>query len=490
MVARKLLSWGGGCEIDPKNKYSKLQIAIIKSTTSMDYDAIKYFNDLIEEYPDYVPARKGAAEAHFNLYAYNLTLNCLVEQKIIFKMQLNIWKKKVSAIWLWRLTGYIFYSAAKLPESLAFLKVSGSLVSRETVDTIVTVERKDLFDFAAKFLTFALKLSPNDNNLWYDISLCNYYTGVIFPEKSITKFDMALKSCMKSLQIQPTMWKSWNLLGVLNSTEIIDNLPMAQHCFIKALNLERKSAMVWVNLGSLYLKLTEIKLANEAFLRAQHAEPDYLCAWMGQAMVGELIGVDELEVMDLFRHCTQLNFHIESALGYAHWVCSILANEAKVKKNIYKYAIETMNAKALEKCVDTKERDKIRSNIGNILLKMDKPLEASEYFNSISEATFKSTIGLALAYYRANQHQESYSVYSSALEWLATSEEEKSLILIAIISLKNCPIQAFYSTCALGILHGDIQLSQTILGELLKIKDSEETCHHIAFLTSQVYKAK
>lgn len=291
---------------------------------------------------------------------------------------------------------------------------------------------------------------------------------------------MALKSCMKSLQIQPTMWKSWNLLGVLNSTEIIDNLPMAQHCFIKALNLERKSAMVWVNLGSLYLKLTEIKLANEAFLRAQHAEPDYLCAWMGQAMVGELIGVDELEVMDLFRHCTQLNFHIESALGYAHWVCSILANEAKMKKNIYKYAIETMNAvplatdsmnwhvraedshtnveaysylgylnakqglwnaalkiykKALEKCVDTKERDKIRSNIGNILLKMDKPLEASEYFNSISEATFKSTIGLALAYYRANQHQESYSVYSSALEWLATSEEEKSLILIAMSAM-------------------------------------------------------
>lgn len=285
---------------------------------------------------------------------------------------------------------------------------------------------------------------------------------------------------MKSLQIQPTMWKSWNLLGVLNASQTIDNLPMAQHCFIKALNIERKSAMVWANLGSLYLKLEEIKLANEAFLRAQNADPNYLCGWMGQAMVGELIGVDELEVMDLFRHCTQLDFHVESALGYAYWVCSILSDEKKAKKNLYKYAIETMNAvplatdsmtwhvraedsntkaeaysylgylnanqklwdaalkiyiKALDKCTEQDEKDKIRSNIGNILLKMDKPLEASEYFNCISKATFKSTIGLALAYYRANQHQESYSVYSSALEWLATSEEEKSLILIAMSAM-------------------------------------------------------
>lgn len=58
------------------------------------------------------------------------------------------------------------------------------------------------------------------------------------------------------------------------------------------------------------------------------------------------------------------------------------------------------------------------------------------------------------------------------------------------ISLKNCPVQAFFSTCALGILHGDIQLSQTILQELSKIKDSEETSHHIAFLTAQVHKSK
>lgn len=303
---------------------------------------------------------------------------------------------------------------------------------------------------------------------------------MILPEQSVNKFDLALKACMKSLQIQPTMWKSWNLLGVLNTTDTVDNLPMAQHCFIKALNIERKSAIVWTNLGALYLKLEEIKLANEAFLRAQHADPSYLCGWMGQAMVGELIGVDELEVMDLFRHCTQLDFHVESALGYAHWVCSILSDEKKSNKNLYNYAIETMNAvplasdsmtwhvraedshtkvdaysylgylnanqkmwnaalkiyiKALDKCTDQDQKDKIRSNIGNVLLKMDKPLEASEYFNCISKATFKSTIGLALAYYRAGQHQESYSVYSSALEWLATSEEEKSLILIAMSAM-------------------------------------------------------
>lgn len=57
--------------IDPKNNYAKLQIAIIKSITSMDYDAIKCFDELIELNPDYIPARKGAAEAHLNLAKYN-----------------------------------------------------------------------------------------------------------------------------------------------------------------------------------------------------------------------------------------------------------------------------------------------------------------------------------------------------------------------------------------------------------------------------------
>lgn len=142
-------------EIDPKNKYAKLQIAIIKSTTSMDYDAIKCFDELIGENPDYIPARKGVAEAHFNLANYNLTLKLFGRAKdhlqcAIGHLEKVLLNRNQNMIWLWRLTGYIFYSTARMPESLAFLRVSGSLVSKERQEEVVTLERKDLFEFAAK----------------------------------------------------------------------------------------------------------------------------------------------------------------------------------------------------------------------------------------------------------------------------------------------------------------------------------------------------
>lgn len=55
--------------------------------------------------------------------------------------------------------------------------------------------------------------------------------------------------------------------------------------------------------------------------------------------------------------------------------------------------------------------------------------------------------------------------------------------------LKDSPIQALYSACALGILHQDKQLSETILIELKKYENSEQHAAHIAYLTAQYYKA-
>ena len=59
------------------------------------------------------------------------------------------------------------------------------------------------------------------------------------------------------------------------------------------------------------------------------------------------------------------------------------------------------------------------------------------------------------------------------------------MLYFSSILLKNYPIEALYSACALGILHEDHQLTETILMELKKYENSEEYCAHIAFLTSQ-----
>lgn len=57
---------------------------------------------------------------------------------------------------------------------------------------------------------------------------------------------------------------------------------LAQHAFIKAVIAENNSAVAWCNLGTLYLILQDVKLANKAFAEAQRADPDYVNGWIGQ----------------------------------------------------------------------------------------------------------------------------------------------------------------------------------------------------------------
>lgn len=74
-------------------------------------------------------------------------------------------------------------------------------------------------------------------------------------------------------------------------------------------------------------------------------------------------------------------------------------------------------------------------NAAYCYLKSDLPLAAVEAFNKVSGATFRSTIGLAYAYYKAKQYENSYTIYESALELLAKNDQEKALILVALSSM-------------------------------------------------------
>ena len=114
---------------------------------------------------------------------------------------------------------------------------------------------------------------------------------------------------------------------------------LAQHAFIKAIELNQHSAVAWSNLGVLYLTLNDIKLANEAFSRAQCADPNFKNCWIGQAFIAELL--KHKECMDLFRHSTQLGFHPESAVGYAMTVCKKLQT---LSKDTVDYSIHNMCA--------------------------------------------------------------------------------------------------------------------------------------------------
>ena len=48
--------------------------------------------------------------------------------------------------------------------------------------------------------------------------------------------------------------------------------------------------------------------AHEAFKVAQSLDPAYVASWIGQALIAETVG--HSDAMDLFRHTTELGFHV------------------------------------------------------------------------------------------------------------------------------------------------------------------------------------
>lgn len=176
-----------------------------------------------------------------------------------------------------------------------------------------------------------------------------------------------------------------------------------------------------------------------------------------------------------------------------------------IRQGLWKNAIRAFKL-AGEKACD-KQKDVILTNLGYCLLKNNQIEDAISVLKAVSEATFKSTIGLALSLFKGTKYQESYSVYENALQWLAKTDSEKSFILIAMsamiyafqgdkdaktvlfqcVTLPSPPVEGLFSACALGILHKDSELSEMVLSELKPYENNSSHCHHIAFLTSQIY---
>lgn len=380
---------------------------------------------------------------------------------------------------LWHLLGNCLDFAGLLPLTFSLLDLPGSLAGSS--EPFVTSTRNQLFELASRCYCRAIKINNDHPLLWYQLAANYYYRANKYsdsPENQKSNYQLAQETVKNAIKLNPSSWMNWNLLGVICATKEINNLKLAQHAFIQAVTVDKKSYTSWTNLGVLYLTQSQIKLANKSFAMAQQSEPNYLNAWVGQAMIAEHIE-DVDESLDLFRHCTQLGFHPEAAIGYAHWVCTILDSHKNVEETRFHYAIENMHAvpvaldavnwycrnddestcveglcflgylsfrqglwrhsiqafvAALKKS-DGTTKDIILTNLGYCYLKANEPNKAVDSFSTVATATYKSTIGLALAYFKAEQYQEAYSVYDSALQWLASNDSEKSMILIATSSM-------------------------------------------------------
>lgn len=476
--------------------YLRLQIAYINRTLQNFEKALSGFKELLRENPTYIPALKGIAETY-----YQLAIKLMRDQRhararmnaqdaVNYLQDLIRLKDDITCVW--SLYASVLHLTNILSVKNRFLKVLCE--SNKDSLSFITVRDDALMQLAAKCLSRAIELSQGDHILWRDISK-------IYLSRAITNIDetkadenqklfvLAQQAAKQAIKLQPKNGENWNLLGVISVLQPKKCLALAQHCFIQALNIDKRSDVAWSNLGFLYLSQNNIKLANRAFGKAQQSNEKLVNAWVGQALIAEDIGENE-EAIDLFRHCTELEFNKQSAFGYANRVCSIFEESPRLdyilpkycyvinnmnavamaidqinwyngyiefkidpkfeKKNVdslcflahlyitkklYKNAIKTYTIALALPYLEPSQRNKIICDLGYMYLKVNDFDMALETFKNITQFDFKSKIGLALSYSKAKDHETAYSMYASALECIVTNELQKSSILTAMSAI-------------------------------------------------------
>ncbi|KZT68315.1 TPR-like protein [Daedalea quercina L-15889] len=114
--------------------------------------------------------------------------------------------------------------------------------------------------------------------------------------------QLGIHQIKEALRCEPTNEQYWNALG---SATFESQPRVAQHAYIRALEINSKNSATWTSLGLFYLHHDDVELANEAFYKAQTLDPDYALAWVGQGLVATLNGHSQ-EARALFEHATSL----------------------------------------------------------------------------------------------------------------------------------------------------------------------------------------
>lgn len=301
-------------EANPQDLFALYQTATIKSRQGQHKDAATDFTSVLQVDPDYIPALKGLAEANVAL-----ARQCL--EQGLCGLGLQHCQAAVDAaaraialqgqlVCPWKLLADACLLPSILGVTWATLSLPDSLLDGVPQDN----SPGQLLRASQRFYTKALGLKPRLASLWHDLGIS------LLLEARVTKsgFGRALASLRNAVKLSPKQHTYWNSLGVAAASAGVENHSLAQHCFIKSVEIESDNPVAWTNLGALYLLAGNVQLSHRAFAKAQSLEPTAQRPWVGQGLVAEK--VRHHDTADLFRHCTSLGNHDEAACGYARWL--------------------------------------------------------------------------------------------------------------------------------------------------------------------------
>jgi superkiller protein 3 len=172
----------------------------------------------------------------------------------------------------------------------------------------------------------AIQASANDVHAqavaYYNLGWAEHRAHMCLPvrlRKKATAYLKASIACFKrAIELEAGNSEFWNALGVVTSGV---NPSVSQHSFVRSLHLNESGAHAWTNLGTLALLQGDIEYANDAFTKAQSADPDYAHAWLGQGLVALVTG-QQKEARGLFTHAMDIS-ESSSVASRRHYSVSV-----------------------------------------------------------------------------------------------------------------------------------------------------------------------
>ncbi|KAF8629112.1 hypothetical protein AX17_005698 [Amanita inopinata Kibby_2008] len=138
---------------------------------------------------------------------------------------------------------------------------------------------------------------------WHDFAIALHsWTSRVYGSVPKETKEKLICSLYQALREDSSNDSYWAALGTIHFQ---DHPRMAQHAYIKALEIDAKNVITWTNLGLLYLYHEDLELANEAFHRAQTLDPEYAAAWLGRALLCSASKHEE-EVQEMLAHVVTL----------------------------------------------------------------------------------------------------------------------------------------------------------------------------------------
>ncbi|GAA5985800.1 hypothetical protein JCM11641_006210 [Rhodosporidiobolus odoratus] len=338
-------------DLDPTSWFAKYAIADVQREIGLVEPAIKTLKEILADRPDELGVKVVLAETSL--------AKGLDEQRRGFVVRaeesLTEALREATAIVqggtatrvAWKIAAETLVGLGKIPESehadqwtpfvetllghLAEQGVDGKIAGMTTV-TVATMQKvKDdasayVLAVAVSVLAFKMRVLLETQNeaaigsAWFDlgVAISNFRPHLSSFSSSGVDSEQALQQAIKCLKYalhkEPLNSTFWNALGVLS----FDLSPrLAQHCFIRSVEHNSRTAVPWTNLGLFYLVHGDEDLANQAFLKAQVLDSEWTAAWIGQATLADMAG-HAVEAAVLLEHAFTLpNTSPEADYSYA-----------------------------------------------------------------------------------------------------------------------------------------------------------------------------